>query len=124
MFNNKNGHTGFASSASRYRNYQNEAYGGPFGPDPYYVSAHRSALTLLYRTRLPLLMYSSDQPPMHHLLCFLFEPALRFDRASADLRHAYQVTGAVRIPAHGSVVGSGRLGLGSSYLGGYVTVVF
>merc|ERR1711988_744782 len=37
MLNNKNGHTGFASSASRYRNYQNEAYGGPFGPDPYYI---------------------------------------------------------------------------------------
>ena len=37
MFNNKNGHTGFGSSASRTRNYQNEPYGGPFGPDPYYV---------------------------------------------------------------------------------------
>ena len=31
MFNNKNGHTGYSSSASKFRNFQNEAYGGPFG---------------------------------------------------------------------------------------------
>ena len=37
MFVNKNGQSGFSSPASKFRNYHNEPYGGPFGADPYYV---------------------------------------------------------------------------------------
>jgi len=48
MFNNKNGHSGFSSSASNFRNYQQEAYGGPFGPDPYYIYGAKSKSQGMY----------------------------------------------------------------------------